>query len=151
MPFCQQCGSQASSTAHFCFNCGADVAATAIALPGLSPGWRSIFAALHKGGGVELPQSIELSLAERAMVLFNPWAFAFGPFYYIAKGMARKALTLCGLAALLVSAVQLLFGALGLHSLMASALVCFIPSALFATRANIDYFKKMVLDDDGWL
>jgi hypothetical protein len=150
MPFCQHCGSQASSTAHFCFNCGADVAATAIALPGLSPGWKSIFAALHKGGGVELPQSIELSLAERAMVLFNPWAFLFGPFYYLAKGMGRKALALCLLAAVLVGAARLVSGALGLQSVMASALVCFIPSALFATRANIDYFKKMVLDDEGW-
>lgn len=151
MPFCQQCGSQASSTAHFCFNCGADVAATAIALPGLSSGWRTIFAALQKGGGVELPQSIELSLAERAMVLFNPWAFLFGPFYYVTKGMGRKALALCLLAVLLVCAGRLLFSALGLQSLMASALLCFIPSALFATRANIDYFKKMVLDDEGWL
>lgn len=151
MPFCQQCGSQASSTAPFCFNCGADVAATAIALPGLSPGWKSIFAALHKGGGVELPQSIQLSLAERVRVLFNPWAFLLGPVYYVAKGMGRKALALCALAALLVCAVRLLFGLLGLHSVMASALVCFIPSALFCTRANIDYFKKMVLDDDGWL
>jgi hypothetical protein len=151
MPFCQQCGSQASSTAHFCFNCGADVAATAIALPGLSSGWKTIFAALQKGGGVELPQSLELSLAERAMVLFNPWAFLFGPFYYLAKGMGRKALALCLLAAVLVCAVRLLFGALGLQSMLASALVFFIPSALFATRANIDYFKKMVLDDEGWL
>jgi len=151
MPFCQQCGSQASSTAHFCFNCGADVAATAIALPGLPSGWKTIFAALHKGGGVELPQSIELTLAERAMVLFNPWAFLFGPFYYVAKGMGRRALPLCLLAVLLVCAARLLFSALGLQSLISSALVCFIPSALFATRANIDYFKKMVLDDEGWL
>ena len=51
----------------------------------------------------------------------------------------------------LVCAARLLFSALGLQSLMSSALVCFIPSALFATRANIDYFKKMVLDDEGWL
>jgi hypothetical protein len=151
MPFCQQCGSQASSTADFCFNCGADVAATALAMPGLPDGWKAIFAALQKGGGVDLPQSIELSLAERAQVLFNPWAFLFGPFYYVAKGMARKALVLTALAALLVGAARLLFGALGLHSVMASALLYFIPSALFATRANVDYFKKMVLDDDGWL
>lgn len=151
MPFCHQCGSQASSTADFCFNCGADVAATAIALTGLSDGWKTRFAALQKAGGVDLPQSITLTLAERAMVLFNPWAFLFGPLYYVAKGMPKKAVALSLLAAALVLAARLALGALGLHSVMFSALVFFIPSALFATRANIDFFKKMVLDDEGWL
>ena len=151
MPFCQQCGSQASSTANFCFNCGADVAASAIALPGLSDGWKTRFAALQKAGGVDLPQSITLTMAERAMVLFNPWAFLFGPFYYVAKGMARKAVALCVAALVLAAVIRLTLTALGLHSVMFSALVFFIPSALFATRANIDYFKKMVLDDEGWL
>lgn len=151
MPFCQQCGSQASATAQFCFNCGADVAAAAIALPGLSDGWKNCFAALQKGGGVALPQSLALTLGERARVLFNPWAFLFGPFYYVAKGMGRKAAMLCVMALLLAVSAYAVFGALGLDSVLFTALACCIPSALFATRANTDYFKKMVLDDEGWL
>lgn len=151
MPFCQQCGSQASSTAQFCFNCGADIAAPAASLKGLSLGWLEKFAALQKGGGVDLPQSIELTLGERSKVLFNIWAFLFGPLYYLAKGMWKKALSLSAIALALCLALRWTLGALGLGASHFATLSLLIGPALFATRANVDYFKKMVLGDNGWV
>lgn len=151
MPFCQQCGSQASSTAEFCFNCGADIAAPKAALKGLSLDWKSTFASLQKGGGVDLPQSIELTLSERSRVLFNVWAFLFGPLYYLAKGMWKKALSLSAIALTLYLALNWVLGLLGLGASKFATLSVLIGPALFATRANVDYFKKMVLGDKGWV
>lgn len=149
MPFCQHCGSQASETADFCFNCGADVAATA--LPSMPPGWRARFAALQKAGGVHMPQSLALTMGERALVRFNPLAFVFGPAYYAVKGMWRKALTLCALSLVLVLMYRLLLAGIGLNGSGLSYAAWLISPALFATRANVDYFTKIVLNDDGWL
>ncbi|SFU29292.1 zinc-ribbon domain-containing protein [Pseudoduganella namucuonensis] len=151
MPFCQQCGSQASDTADFCFNCGADVASTAIALPGISPGWKARFAVLQKAGGVDMPQSIALTMGERAMVRFNLLAFLFGPAYYAVKGMWRKALTLCALSLVLMLLFRMLLAGVGLGGSGFVHTAYLIAPALFATRANVDYFTKMVLRDDGWL
>jgi hypothetical protein len=151
MPFCQHCGSQASETTDFCYNCGADVAAAAIALPTISDAWRARFAVLHKAGGAAMPQSIALTLGERAMVRFNLPAFLLGPVYYAAMGMWKKGVSLALLSIVLVLLARLLLGAAGLAHSGFAAMVFAIPSLLYATRANIDYFTRVVLQDDSWL
>lgn len=151
MPFCQHCGSQASATADFCFNCGADVAAAAMVLPDLPERWKVRFALLHKAGGVSLPQSIALTLPEHALLRFNGLAFLFGPLYYCALGMWRKALTLGFLALMLVFFVRALLGALGLGGSGFDAMAFLFAPLLYAMRANVDYFTRKVLQDDGWL
>jgi hypothetical protein len=151
MPFCQHCGSQASETTDFCYNCGADVAAATIALPAISDAWRTRFALLHKAGGAAMPQSIELTLGERATVRFNLPAFVLGPVYYAAMGMWKKGVTLALLSCGLILLARLLLGTLGLAHSGFTAMAWLIPPLLYATRANIDYFTRVVLHDDGWL
>lgn len=151
MPFCQHCGSQASETTDFCYNCGADVTAAALALPAMSAAWRTRFALLHKAGGAAMPQSIELTLAERATVRFNLLAFVLGPVYYAAMGMWKKGVSLAVLAALLVLLARALLGAAGLAHTGLGAMAYLIAPLLYASRANIDYFTRVVLHDDGWL
>lgn len=151
MPFCHHCGSQASETTDFCYNCGADVTAAALALPAISAAWRARFALLHKAGGAAMPQSIELTLAERAAVRFNLLAFVLGPVYYAAMGMWKKGVTLALVAIALVALARLLLGAAGLDHGGLPAMAWLIPPLLYATRANIDYFTRVVLHDEGWL
>lgn len=151
MPFCQHCGSQASETTEFCYNCGADVTAAAIALPAISHAWRTRFALLHKAGGAAMPQSIELTLAERAAVRFNVLAFVLGPIYYVAMGMWKKGVSLALLSVLLIGLAHLLLGAVDLAHSGLAAIAYLIWPLLFATRANIDYFTRVVLHDDRWL
>ena len=79
---------------------------------------------------------------------FNILAFLFGPFYYIAKGMWKKGIALffvCFIAVLLLEIVLNMFG----FAKMGKALGYGV-SAVFAVRANVDYYKKMVLGDNGW-
>ncbi|MRV73045.1 DUF2628 domain-containing protein [Duganella sp. FT92W] len=151
MPFCQHCGSQASDTTDFCYNCGADVTAATLALPAISDAWRTRFALLHKAGGAAMPQSIALTLSERAVVRFNLPAFVLGPVYYIAMGMWKKGVTLALLSWVLVLLARLLLDALGLAHGGLAAMAFLIPPLLYATRANIDYFTRVVLHDDGWV
>jgi hypothetical protein len=151
MPFCQHCGSHASETTDFCYNCGADVTAATIALPAISDAWRARFALLHKAGGAAMPQSIELTLGERAMVRFNLPAFVLGPVYYAAMGMWKKGVTLGLLSCLLIVLARLLLGTVGLAHSGLTAMAYLIAPLLYATRANIDYFTRVVLHDDGWL
>lgn len=151
MPFCQHCGSQASETTDFCYNCGADVTAAAIALPAISNAWRTRFALLHKAGGAAMPQSIELTLAERAAVRFNVLAFVLGPVYYAAMGMWKKGISLALLSCVLIVLARLLLSAIGLAHSGFAAMAYLIPPLLYGTRANIDYFTHVVLRDDGWV
>jgi uncharacterized protein YebE (UPF0316 family) len=96
-----------------------------------------------------MPHIKSLSKADRRHVVgFNILAFLFGPFYYAAKGMWRKAISLFALMAAIVIALGLVLDAFGLER-VANALGYGV-GAVFAVRANIDYYKKMVLGDNGW-
>ena len=93
------------------------------ALP-ISDKWKQRFSAIHHAGGIKMPKFKELPAEERRKAFsFNFLAFFFGPIYYATKGMWKKGLAL--------------FLGYGI-------------SAVFATRANIDYYKKMLLNDNGW-
>lgn len=82
-------------------------------------------------------------------IALNVWAFLFGPFYYLAKGMFRKAFTLtlfCFVMIILIDIVITLFGLKGL-----STASNFVAAAVFGTRANVDFYKKIVLNRNGWI
>jgi hypothetical protein len=118
------------------------------ALP-ISDKWKQRFNAIHHAGGVKMPKFKELPAAERRKAFsFNILAFLFGPIYYAIKGMWKK-----GLALFLVCAVVVITLSIGLdylgYSRVANALGYGV-AAIFAARANIDYYKKMLLSDNGW-
>ncbi len=114
----------------------------------VSEKWRERFRLIERAGGVKLPKIKELPFGQRMKVLFNVFGVLFGPFYYCAKGMWKKGLALfvvCTVVAI-IAVVALDFA--GLDSLSNS--VGFGVAAIYAFRANIDYYKKMVLEQNGW-
>lgn len=114
----------------------------------VTPSWRNKFLLINKAGGPRLPDYKSLSFGERFSLGFNVLAFLFGPFYYLAKGMWRKALFLFGVGLAVIILIGLVLDSVGMSQL-ANSIGYGVP-ALFAVRANVDYYKKMVLGDDGW-
>lgn len=76
---------------------------------------------------------------------FNILALLFGPIYYLIKGLWQQALVYTG--AWLVTVVVL--ASLGVNDMLLQA-VGFGFTALFATRANIGYYKKEVFGEATW-
>lgn len=118
----------------------------------VSATWKRRFHWLRKAGGPAMPNVKTMSKAERkemgAFGYFNILAFLFGPFYYLAKGMWKKAISLFVVCVVVVVLLGLLLDLVGLDKL-ADALG-YGTAAIFAVRANIDYYKKMVLGENGW-
>ncbi len=115
----------------------------------VSDKWKERFRAIKLAGGPKLPNFKTLPKEQRRKAMsFNILAFLFGPFYYVAKGMWKKGLALF----LMLFLIAILLG-LGLEYIgygkFAKSLGYGI-SAIFALRANLDYYKKMVLKNNGW-
>lgn len=110
--------------------------------------WRTKFALMEKAGGVKMPRIKELSFSERMKLLSNVWAFLFGPIYYLIKGLWKKAIVYFAISIVLFVVLDRVFAAMGMRD---SAFLNFIGPAIFAARANIDYYKKVVLGEDDWL
>lgn len=110
--------------------------------------WKTRFRLLEKAGGPSLHNLKALSLSERFMISMNLWGVLFGPLYYVAKGMWKKAVVFTGVGLLVIAAIAWalsLAGAVYLADSLGYGL-----AAVFGARANIDYYKKMVLGQDGW-
>lgn len=110
----------------------------------VSDAWKTRFRLIERAGGAKLPNLKALSFGQRMKVMFNVLAFLFGPLYYLTKGLWKKALVLFAICVVVVVVADLVMGdrfgnAIGIAT-----------GALFAIRANIDVYKKMVLGDDGW-
>lgn len=157
MVFCRGCGKQIHETAPMCPGCGAPQsaapraaaavgAATAQASAEVSASWQRRFALVEKAGGPKLPHANKLAFGERMRLMFNIWGFLFGPFYYLAKGMWKKAITLFVVALVLYVVLAVVLSALHLPE----GFLSFIAPVIFATRANVDYYKKTVLGDASW-
>lgn len=156
MTFCSKCGSELVETAVFCGTCGTKAnfiteqllkkeELPTSATYNISDSWQKKFTLIEKAGGVKLSKARELTFTE-CSVIFNVWGFFFGPFYYVAKGMWKKGIVLTGLCVIAIIIFDSIFGEMGALSTMSN----FIAPAVFATRANIDYYKKVVLGDNGW-
>lgn len=117
------------------------------ALP-VSDAWKQKFRLIEKAGGARQPDLKSLSSGERMKIGFNIVAFLFGPVYYLVKGMWRKALSIFGACIVVIVILGVVLDLLGVGR-VADALG-YGAAAVFAVRANIDYYKKMVLGDNGW-
>lgn len=114
----------------------------------VAEGWREKFRLIHKAGGPRMPRLKELTARERMKVGFNAVAFFFGPFYYLAKGMWKRAIALFAACFAVVFLVSLILDAAG-RGAWGDGLKYGV-GAFFAIRANGDYYRKMVLGDNGW-
>jgi hypothetical protein len=149
MSTCQHCGIGNAPHRQLCTTCGTE-------LPKLSTGvseelsalWRIRFDLVEKAGGPKVPLLNRLRFGQRFRLGFNLWALLFGPLYYVAKGMWRKALaTLClSLAVFIFIRVLAPDGALdSLGKAMQTTI-----GAWYILTANVNYYKKVVLGDNGW-
>jgi hypothetical protein len=115
----------------------------------LSPDWLRRFALIEKAGGVKLPKFRELSFSEAWKIEMNILAFLFGPFYFFAKGMPKRAFSVILITislSLLYSMVEDYFGfpeSLG-HGLSLAF------SFGWSFFANLGYYKKIKLNNNGW-
>lgn len=157
MAFCSKCGTALAAAVAFCGSCGTGTTAVEIKqsqgaassnIPSqeATDAWKEKFALLEKAGGPKLTKTRDLAFGERTKVVFNVWGFLFGPFYYLAKGMWKKAIVLLALCVVAIVILSMILSAMGISD----AITSFIAPAVFATRANVDYYKKVVLGDNGW-
>lgn len=159
MSFCSKCGKRVEVDAIFCGSCGNRVAPNeskaisqeAVFMPPnqnmISDSWQKRFKLIEKAGGSKLPQIKKLNFGERMNVSFNVWGFLFGPFYYLTKGMWKKAITLVVLSVLAYVVIAAILEAMKFNS----TILNFLSALIFASRANIDFYKKMTLNNDEWL
>lgn len=111
--------------------------------------WKKRFRWLRKAGGPSMPNIKNMSRSERREYRqFNVLGFLFGPFYYFAKGMWKKGISLFLVCVTVIVVLAAILEMLGIGR-FASALG-YGASAVFSVRANIDYYKKMVLRSNGW-
>ncbi len=82
---------------------------------------------------------------ERTRLGFNLWAFFFGPFYLLVKGMWRKALTLLGISV----AIGVTSVLLGVPDSWDRALAMGYNAAI-ATMANWAYYLHVAEGSQSW-
>lgn len=115
----------------------------------VSDTWKKRFNGIRKAGGPSMPNLKSMSREERkGLSLFNILAFLFGPFYYLAKGMWRKSISLLAVCLAAVLILEFLLTMIGFERFSRS--LGYGIAAVFAIRANVDYYKKMVLGENGW-
>ncbi|KRG43511.1 hypothetical protein ARC78_00770 [Stenotrophomonas pictorum JCM 9942] len=117
----------------------------AIAQADVSDTWKRRFRTIEAAGGPKLPRFKELPFGERAGIQFNILAFLFGPFYFLAKGLWRQALAYVIIAITCVLVMELI----GLGKFANG--VGYVFAALYATRANISYYQRVIQQQALWL
>lgn len=75
------------------------------------------------------------------------WAISlFSLFYYLYLGMWKRAITyMVG-----VIVLERILVMIGLDSGAADSLTPFVVGAVYGTRANIDYYRKIRQGNNGW-
>jgi hypothetical protein len=111
----------------------------------ISDKWKARFRAIEAAGGPDLPNFRDLPMSDRRIIQFNWIAFFFGPFYYLAKGLWRQAVVYV----LLAIACVLIMEAIGLGKF--GRAVGYGFAAVYAMRANLSYYKKLVLGEAPWV
>lgn len=115
----------------------------------VSEKWKIRFRAIALAGGPKMPNLKNLPKSDRRKAYgLNILAFLFGPFYYMAKGMWKRGLALFAVLLVVVIALGFVLEHFGLGRVSNS--LGYGVGAVFGLRANIDYFKKMVLNNNEW-
>jgi hypothetical protein len=105
----------------------------------VSERWREKFRVIEKAGGPKLPKFKSVPYNERTTIGFSIPGFLFGPFYYLAKGMWRKAITYCVGGVSIVVVISLVMDMFGFKDV--ERYLGYVIAAAFSMRANIDYYK----------
>lgn len=103
--------------------------------------WKRRFHLIKGAGGIDH--------AGMGATRFNVLAFLFGSIYYLLKGMWRKAISLLGLTVAINVACNIVLVLMHLPSQL-GYVASLVLAAIYGLRANADYYRKMVLGDNGW-
>jgi len=115
---------------------GADVETLAVGQT-----WKRRFHLIKGAGGIDN--------AGFGATRFNVLAFLFGSIYYLLKGMWRKAISLLGLTLAIGIACNIVLLLTNLPDKL-SYVTGLATATIYGLRANADYYKKMVLGENGW-
>lgn len=155
MVFCRGCGHSIHQTAPSCPSCGAVQNLGSSPSIGyeskteqeqLSGTWQKRFALIEKAGGHKLPAIKHLSFGERWTVYVNWLAMLFGPFYYLAKGMWKRAITLTAMFIFILILLDAFISTLNITPIKTISLAW-----LWSWGANVHYYRKIRMNDNGWL
>jgi hypothetical protein len=153
MVYCRSCGTQLAAAALACSGCGTaqpgiPAAAAGSGEGGQAPGpaWQHKFQLIDKAGGPKLPKLWSLPAKEVAAIKLNGWAFLFGPFYYAAKGMWKKGLSLLGLTLAILFGGALVLEAMGISP----DLLLLVGPAIFMGQANVSYYRRVKEGINRW-
>ena len=117
----------------------------------VSDTWKKRFHLIERAGpfiGGKYQNILSLTPRERRALGFNILAFLFSSFYYLAKGMPKKALVLMGFSWIISTVLTLLETAY--HFSTPNSLY-WIPLAVVASMlANHDYYQKKIYRQDMW-
>jgi hypothetical protein len=161
--FCTKCGSELKIDGNFCGGCGAAVSPGSASVQSglhhqhqISTGWQRAFDLIVRSGGREAGWSFpyfsygKLAWFERIR-LSSAWALIFGPFYYLAKGMWRQAISYTAVFTAVTLAITYACGIAGIRGTPNTNLMEAIAFDVFLQqRAKFDYYRKCVLGYNGW-
>lgn len=111
-------------------------------LNNIGAGEKSIYKALNNAKFKALP------FRERQKIIFNVWAFLFGPLYYFSKKMWHKGAFLIGAAFLLSGLFSLIEMSMGMK--IPDMIYWVIPSVICSQLANYDYFRLKTKGEKIW-
>lgn len=132
---------------------GAEVALDAIEVAPVSDSWKETFRAIEEAGLVSggfYPTFETVDPKKHRQLMFNLWAFLFGPIYYFVLGMWRKALTWIAMTIAFSIGAAILVVFLGLPDAISRALGIGIQ-VLYASNANADYYRKQIQGETFWV
>lgn len=109
----------------------------------VSVAWKAKFYLIEKAGGPSLPSIQDLAPSDIRKVRWNLLAFVFWPFYYFYLGIWKKGAVMVSIATVSVLVVTFLLDGFGLDRFIKVAWM--LPGVFFCMRANVDYYRKMVL------
>jgi len=112
----------------------------------VSVAWKAKFYLIDKAGGPSLPSVNDLAPSDGRKIRFNVLAFLFWPVYYFILGMPKKGGVMVGIALACFLIVAVLMDGFGLDRFIFIA--AFLPGVFFGLRANVDYYRKMVLKEE---
>ncbi|MGE8279406.1 MAG: DUF2628 domain-containing protein [Stenotrophomonas sp.] len=124
----------------------------------VSDRWKQYFKGIQKYGGLQLPLFKALPKGPERKAAYQEMkppissfalAFAFGFFYYLAKGMWKKGLVLTAIVIPIVLVIVTVLYMIGGETLANGAR--FLGGLIFGFMAPRDFYASKVNGDNGWL
>lgn len=140
---CKHCGSMLSApeqTAH-----KPQTIPEIISQLDVSDGVRKRFVFFNENPPIRRLGLAQVKGFDQLLKVFNVWAFLFGVFYYLIKGMWKKALSLFGASLVLITILALL----GANDQLLLLFQFFI-AGIVGGFAYYDLYRKLVLKEDFW-